>query len=310
MKEKPSSRIEWIDIAKGISMVLIVISHIPIINSPFVETFKFYHVPIFILLSGLFFKPNLAFKDFISKYASRLLKPYYIYGFLIAVIWHFDPNKWLHYILGTRACASLWFLTLLFSTMLITYIINKLNNVFQWIIILVSIFLAWLIPLILGITLPMNIDAALYMLPFFFVGFKYRTLIIYHKVNISISLLILLLFIVFSRSPNLKAFIPNAYYQNYAFLPISIIGAFAGCYMIIGISHLVNRIRLLYYSKQYLLFVGENSIIFLLLQHKLFLLFFPPMSLYSYDAFVRFITCMLFCSIGTIIINRWLKWTI
>lgn len=310
MKEKINRRIGWIDIAKGISMILIVISHIPIINSPFVETFKFYHVPIFILLSGLFFKPNLTFRNFLSKYTNRLLKPYYIYGGLIAAIWHFDPNKWLHYVLGTRACASLWFLTLLFSVMLIAYTINKLNNLFQWISICVSLVLAWLVPYYLGVTFPMNIDAALYMLPFFFIGFKYRDFIIYHKVNISISLSILLFFIVFSKFSNFKAFIPNAYYQHYAFLPISIIGAFAGCYMIIGISYIVDRVRFLCYLKQYLLFVGKNSIIFLLLQQKLFLQFFPSVSLYPCDATVRFIACMLFCSLGTIVINKWLKWTI
>ena len=76
-------RVEYFDIAKGFSMICIILGHLGIgrVNS-FVFTF---HVPIFFLISGYFLSDKLTMEEFIKKKAKRLLLPYLVTCIFITI---------------------------------------------------------------------------------------------------------------------------------------------------------------------------------------------------------------------------------
>lgn len=65
-------RIEWIDIAKGIGILLVILGHtIALKYSKVLYTF---HMPLFFLLSGLVAKECCSFKDVLINKTKRVFK--------------------------------------------------------------------------------------------------------------------------------------------------------------------------------------------------------------------------------------------
>ena len=123
-------RVDWVDFAKGLGIVLVVIGHsgIPKTLSAWIWSF---HMPLFFFISGLFFNnskyPTLA--SFAKKRIQTLLKPYVIFS-LIVFLWAYLMNsKFLHFqfselYLGWNGLA-LWFIPTLFATEILFYLIRK-----------------------------------------------------------------------------------------------------------------------------------------------------------------------------------------
>jgi len=80
-----SKRIEYIDIARGIGILLVVMGHNDFgYVSPFVyKVIYSFHMPLFFFLSGYFLNTTVPFFDFLKKRLNSLLKPYLFTLFLI-----------------------------------------------------------------------------------------------------------------------------------------------------------------------------------------------------------------------------------
>lgn len=91
-------RIPSFDIMKGLAILLVIAGHIPGIPAWMKQWIYSFHIPLFFLLSGYFFKPAQTFKDTFRKSAERLLVPIVIssafillYGIAVGiknVSWH------------------------------------------------------------------------------------------------------------------------------------------------------------------------------------------------------------------------------
>ena len=76
-------RVKYIDVARGFSMICIVCGHM---NNPRINQFVFtFHVPLFFLISGYFFKENEKWDIFLKKKCKTLLIPYYLSCIVLAV---------------------------------------------------------------------------------------------------------------------------------------------------------------------------------------------------------------------------------
>lgn len=74
MRMLQNSRIKYIDIAKGIAIICVILGHLGISNiNKIVFTF---HVPIFFFITGFFTNTNLSIKDFIKHKVKTLIIPY------------------------------------------------------------------------------------------------------------------------------------------------------------------------------------------------------------------------------------------
>ena len=80
-----SKRIEYIDIARGIGILLVVLGHNSFDSiSPFGHKLIFsFHIPLFFFLSGFFLNTSIPFIVFFKKRFNSLLKPYFFTTFLI-----------------------------------------------------------------------------------------------------------------------------------------------------------------------------------------------------------------------------------
>jgi fucose 4-O-acetylase-like acetyltransferase len=86
---KPSKRIEWIDIAKGLGIILVSFGHLrngdgqsvwlPAMDGPITAIYLF-HMPLFYLLGGLTFSTTGGFKSFVIRKVRTLLIPYYVFS--------------------------------------------------------------------------------------------------------------------------------------------------------------------------------------------------------------------------------------
>ena len=78
-------RIEYIDIARGIGILLVVMGHNDFAAiSPFAHKVIYsFHMPLFFFLSGYFLKTAIGFWDFFKKRFNTIMKPYFFTIFLI-----------------------------------------------------------------------------------------------------------------------------------------------------------------------------------------------------------------------------------
>lgn len=314
MTEK-KERLYWIDVAKGISMLLIVLGHIVTWEEAkvYVNGINFFHVPIWIFLSALFLKPTEAFGTFIKKKASRLLKPYYIYGLLIMLIHVYDTDGYINILLGERKAGAIWFLPLLFSIILIAYFVLKLRFCWQITSCIAGIIISQFFTNA-HIILPLNLDIAFYMLFFMVTAQHYREFILQHICRwqitlISVTSIIIATLLSISICPSIMC---NFFSSQLGILPITILLGFMEIYSICWISQkLAIRENFLRHS---LLFIGQNSIVFIVLHQMLCYNLLPLHHLYFLHPgivdMIAFIVVISFCCIASIIINKYFKFTI
>lgn len=72
------ARIGYIDIAKGIGILLVVMGHndFSLISPFFFKLIYSFHMPLFFFMSGIFFKPDLSFLILLHRRFDSVLRPY------------------------------------------------------------------------------------------------------------------------------------------------------------------------------------------------------------------------------------------
>ncbi len=121
--------IVWIDIAKGIAILLMIIGHtsIPTVLSNFIWAF---HMPLFFIASG--WTTNWQKTDFISftkRKFRTLLVPFFVYSIVLLFIQ--VPLGWVdfkHWILKGWGAYALWFIPVLFFASLFAKLIYYFKN--------------------------------------------------------------------------------------------------------------------------------------------------------------------------------------
>lgn len=290
-------RIKWIDIAKAITIFLVVFGHT--IRGGIVQHIVYsFHVTTFFLLTGLTFKAydlRLRLKnDFL-----RIMIPYYVWGIIsigvyvlmgkfagsrlnmhVDLLSMVDNIKLLLYATATQNRlpfnSPLWFLPCLFVTKLFFYILNKIakENDDKVFLISVIIFVLGCIYTKVDLpNLPFSIEIAMKMLLFLAIGKKlYKSKLLYKKNNKLAIFLGILLLIATSA---IAVFSPKINYSNddfpnfILFLITGILGSIAICLISIGI----RKCKILEY-------IGRNTMT-ILVMHKFPVVFFQIVGPYS-----------------------------
>ena len=84
----PPQRIAYIDVAKGIGILLVALAHADVsLFSPYLHKFIYsFHMPLFFFLSGYFFNPETPFWKLLKRRFNSVLKPYLFTIFLIYLV--------------------------------------------------------------------------------------------------------------------------------------------------------------------------------------------------------------------------------
>ncbi len=191
-------RIYYIDILRAIAIILVIVGHIPYLGfSPEVHKYIYaFHIPLFFFVSGMslcftnYEKLNL--KSNLKKRFTRIYLPYLIWAILLAL-----PNLSLttipkilygtHQSIGQVSNSSLWFLPVLFTTIIfldvIIYYINKKNlQKYLPLLLVVLLIVSILVPqqsifqsILGGHNLPLGIDIIPMAATFMLSGYIFQT---------------------------------------------------------------------------------------------------------------------------------------
>lgn len=182
-------RIEFIDVAKFLAMILVVFTH-GIKECNFVALVFSFHLPVFFVLNGMTLKvENQTFGDFLVKKLKRYIIPMFGLGFLCVL---FELLiKWLlnlpipeHFIIKSIAnlinqirTFAIWFLPALFFTDIILFGFHRLSKgrlSIMGILSLLVLGIGIIFNLNHNVPLVWNFDAALFGTIFTYTGFAFR----------------------------------------------------------------------------------------------------------------------------------------
>lgn len=266
-----NNRDKTIDIAKGIGIITVVWGHVGQ-SCPCKSEIFLFHMPLFFLLSGYFFKDKeLTFINVLKKRIQSYLIPYIVFFTIILLCFillyvsigysdriYLSPGI-IVYPYGV--VGALWFLLALFEVHMGYYLIAKYIQK-EWIK-----FIICLICLIvsqtafrLGINIPLYIGSSLSMMLFFHIGYmmhKYRILDSskYRLILLVISILCYTGGIVSGIDIDIKE---NKMEGN---LPLVFPAALGGSYIIIYLSYLLKEHNKISLINTVLNYLGQNTLL-------------------------------------------------
>lgn len=128
---KTEQRTSWIDVLKGLGIILVVIGHVNT-KGFLVQWIYTFHMPLFFALSGYILKKfgkRSSFKAFFLKRSKTILWPFVLFRILLFTYWVLIESHFRSFDIG-----PIWFLIVLYILELIAYpIFNHNSNRFLWI---------------------------------------------------------------------------------------------------------------------------------------------------------------------------------
>lgn len=141
-------RIQYVDLFRSVGIILMVMGHVGFGNifDKFIHSF---HMPMFFFISGYMFRKNkYPLKKYLLKKMKSLLIPYIFWGLISFAAWtafkEFEP-KYLRILFwdntsGIAISGALWFLSALFISDFVFFLIQKIEN--KYIKVLIIAFIA------------------------------------------------------------------------------------------------------------------------------------------------------------------------
>lgn len=331
-KAQDKTRVEWIDMVKGITISLVVFNHTSNylnIDYPLQQFIWSIQMPVFYMISGLFFKKYDDFKGFIVRKINQLLVPYTFFLIVTSLlpfcIYH-NKNilEGLTYVYfsGPPYNYAIWFLLSLFEVYLSFYFIitfinlivpSKSNNrTFSALVLFccIMIGICGLILSYLRIDLPLFIDSSMTAMPLFAFGWwikNHTDLFVNLQTQRNISwilvvfcfLMTLLLISPLDYSTN--EFSTKGYFCTYL---CAVVGLLSLCLLSINIKNLkISKI---------IKYLGVNSLSVLCIHMPILLVVSVIAKRYSYFGIpyliLVFVVAMLLCKITMPLLHKFLPY--
>lgn len=278
-----NNRVRYVDIARGISIICIILGHLGVSSiNRFVFTF---HVPVFFLISGYFFDEKSNWKVFTGKKVKTLIVPY-VTACLLIIISAVFFNQILNQGLGDKAVikswigaalygagdnyskpfvikgiGAIWFLLAMFWASLMMKLLLGIRNEFRFLIVLAIFFIAdWSRKRFFWF--PLSIQAGGTALLFIYIGYLSKYLnTIFRQIENSMKFVLLgfaawvwIEFII-----NFKSF--WLVHCDHGRGVVDIFGSLCGSVCILSISYLIDNKTIL--LSRGLAFLGKYSLLML-----------------------------------------------
>lgn len=276
-----NKRIDYIDLAKGFCILLVVLSHT---FGPFNKTYAnimlgCFRMPLYFFLSGLFFKKYGGFFNFTLRKTNKLVVPfvfftvttYLLYAVGWTVLGHFDKIKMFFHEIVINIQSEfvylnppLWFLITLFETSLLFYLVFFIRSKLtikengKKVIMAVMCFSIGILGYALGsyhINLPLWLDSSMTVLPFYYLGYFFREetdILITKRLDKYIpALLVFCGLIVYFLAEKIEI-VTNTYSGNIFSFYVS---AISGTLFVMLLSKLITKIPVISYLGRYSIIV-------------------------------------------------------
>ena len=268
------NRIDWIDVAKGIAMICVILVHAEeyFLNSELLATTKIpiytFHMPIFFFVSGFLFSMKGSFKEFLINKSRRILIPYVCLGVLLclfATFWLKADLKWLlFFILKQKRVWTLWFIACLFWLNMLFYALVRFikNEKIRSIAVILITTAGLLYYKYGGEAVYWNVDVCMTALPFFYAGFLCKqTDFVDQKILSSkfkwgfFTGFVVLDIVCTMLNYRMTGEYLEFYGCMYGIAPLTYIGSFAAIFALIILADACHGFKPFRY-------IGENSMIF------------------------------------------------
>lgn len=257
-------RINFIDIAKGLGIVLVYIGH-----SNFPENInKFiylFHMPFFFFVSGFMFKPNIgSFFNFVQHKIKTLIVPYLFFSILNLLILLVVSTKysWASLFLNGWQGIALWFVISLFITLLLAGLLLKQNNKLDWISIVFALVMYATIDYFNTISLPYKLELIPLTYFWFAIGFKISKKIWMIK-SIEKQYLFLIFFLLTFAISWINPYKIDLAINQYKLIYYAILGSFCGILMLFNFSFYIDKYIKIKQLTQFISYLGKNTFVIL-----------------------------------------------
>lgn len=284
-------RQDWIDIAKGAGIVLVVLGHTAPPESWLCRTIFSFHMPFFFLISGYLFnypKYQGHATDLLTNRFQRLVLPYLASGMILFIYWLsvlywlYPENplnifvlflKFLAYGTGyplkqypsIPPCGTMWFLVCLFTGSLIFFgILNLIANrrlLIQWLFVCFVSSYGYIVGTHI-IYLPWSLDIALTSQVFIFAGYRLRLKESSPQARLTSNPLVILFMLALLVLDILTGrFDLNQRYYGNPLLSFS--GAIAGSVLFIHLMKKISGMNIRWFNSTFS-YLGKMSLIILI----------------------------------------------
>lgn len=275
-------RINWLDISKGIGILLVIVGHMNI-NSTFRYLIFSFHMPLFFFISGILFNQEKYFniKFLVIKRSKSLLIPYLLYSLLVVVTFFLvlDSSFYaglISILKGTGGPSPMWFVACLFLTEIFAFCLLKINKFHNVILLLIFLFISGYILSVLKIEIIFNINVCFISLLFYLVGYHYKHSFqsLYNREG-KLSIILFLLIINIGSVLIYKSLETHHVdmLDNHIGNPfLFITGSFSGIFLIIEISKLIKNSKLLtFFGRNTLHILGLHTVIPAILNQTIYI---------------------------------------
>jgi Predicted membrane protein len=324
---KSQGRLQWVDYARGIAIMLVVYRHVVIgarrsgfepgaLMFNIQEVFLNFRMPVFFVLSGIFVAGSLVRKSktlVLKDRASTLLYTYLLWGGItiaLQIIFSKYTNAhrtWYDLIsIATkpREIGHLWYLLALFNTSVFFLLMSRINipHVLHWLLAAVMLILAKL-PFLEHISV---VSDLFYFYFYFLIGVTISPIILDKERGAEMLNVKKLYWLapLFLAAQTFWFIFRKEEHTYYFILPFLIVNLIA-CYFVYVLANLLSRYR----SNNWLSFMGRYSLyiyilhVYLASMAKTFLLYLKP----DLNIWVLVLTCTAVGLIGPIIMYNLLK---
>ena len=181
-------RVNWVDNAKGIGILLVILGHLPWVTKGMHHYIYSFHMPLFFVIAGFFLTSSIEqmnIRTFLYKRMRSLVVPFVIFGIFSATYsyilrrYGLSDGSLYNYVDGIADALFFckenfgpWFLICLFISTLFSWLIFKYGGRYkQFYFVLVTVLGSSLIST--KVVLPLTIDIALFVVIFVGIGHLY-----------------------------------------------------------------------------------------------------------------------------------------
>lgn len=314
MEEK--KRLDYLDIAKGIGILLVVFAHVFAFNPSIrdgvlVKWIYSFHMPLFFIVSGILlrYKGNFDIKKFIFSRVRGLLVPYFFFSFVSILVFAFvtDFNDWIVKELFRRTVIgvgiqTLWFLPAIFFSEVIFVFLKKIVKNDYVIGIIVSLLFICSTFITSENRLLLIFFGRIFVgLAYLYIGYVLFDIFHSKMINNMLLICICVLQVITSQMNGLVDLNTMVFNNRLLYVFNSVLGS----YVVIQFCKVIN-LRLLIY-------LGRNSLIIMFLHMNLIYLFRKcvGINVYQYGLGCLFGVILVLIEIPIIeCINRWLPFLI
>lgn len=235
------NRIEYLDVAKGIGIILVVWAHA---GGPFHDPINLFHMPFFFLVSGLLYNSKGTFWQFTLKKIKTLYIPFVFWNTIFLILTQFNDFslkrfvRWMVKIVLTldkeyHYLGAIWFLGALFTESVLYKLLDTILQKVKYRHYIIVVLYIFRTIYAFHVTLSGKLSRTMILGLFFAVGvlIKEWSGRISFRLPVFIKLLAFVVFLLIAQFTDFKMG-DNRYSNPLLFM----LGAFIGCYLLLEFS--------------------------------------------------------------------------